>query len=186
MIYLILFLEFFKIGLLSIGGGLASLPFLQELVEKYGWITHDELLNMIAISESTPGPIGTNVATYVGFTVGGVPGALIATFAEVAPAVITITLLSRYLRSLSKNPIVQGGFAALRPAVAGLIGAVAFQMARSEFLPAVVSELTGLVQTLDWGAIGLGALLLFVLQKYDWHPILVLAGSAVVGILFQM
>lgn len=77
MIYIILFLEFFKIGLFSVGGGLATLPFLKELIDKYGWISQDELLNMIAISESTPGPIGINTATYVGYQVSGVLGGLL-------------------------------------------------------------------------------------------------------------
>lgn len=186
MKYIILTWEFLKIGLLAVGGGLASLPFLQDMVEKYGWITTDQLMNMIAVSESTPGPIGTNVATYVGYEIGGVPGALIATLSEVAPAVIVITLLSRYLKRFSENPIVQGGFAALRPTVAGLIGAVALQMARSEFLPAVSSGFTSYLHNVEWGALGFGALLLVLLQRYDWHPILVLVAAAIVGVIFQM
>ena len=88
MIYLTLYLEFFKIGLFSVGGGLATLPFLQELVYKYGWITSEELLNMIAISESTPGPIGINTATFVGNTTAGVLGGVVATLGIITPSII--------------------------------------------------------------------------------------------------
>ena len=79
MIFLRLFYEFFKAGLFAVGGGLATLPFLQDIADKTGWYTQAQLADMIAVSESTPGPIGVNMATYVGFTVGGVPGAVIAT-----------------------------------------------------------------------------------------------------------
>lgn len=186
MIYVILFLEFFKIGLLAIGGGMASLPFLHEMVQKYGWITEDELINMIAVSEATPGPIGTNVATYVGFTVGGVPGALAATLGEVAPSVFIITMLARWLPRWSQNRVVQGGFAAVRPAVAGLIGAVALGLARSEFLRVDSWELTALFQNVDWLGLGIGAVLFVLLQRYDWHPVLVILGSAVIGMVLGL
>lgn len=186
MNYVILFLEFFKIGLLAIGGGMASLPFLHEMVQKYGWITEDELINMIAVSEATPGPIGTNVATYVGYTIGGVPGALIATLSEVAPSVLIITLLARWLPTWSKNKIVQGGFAAVRPAVAGLIGAVALGLARSEFLRVDGWQLGTLLQNVDWAGLGIGAVLFLLLQRYDWHPVLVIVGAAAVGIVLGL
>lgn len=186
MIYVILFLEFCKIGLLAIGGGMASLPFLHELVQKYGWITEDELINMIAVSEATPGPIGTNVATYVGYTVGGVPGALAATLGEVAPSVLIITLLTRWLPKWSKNRIVEGGFSAVRPAVAGLIGAVALGLARSEFLPVEGMETATMLQGVDWVGLGIGGVLFFLLQRYNWHPVLVILGSAVIGIVLGL
>ena len=86
MIYLHLFWEFFKTGLFSIGGGLATLPFLRQMGQRYHWFTETELANMLAVSESTPGPIGVNMATYVGFTAGGIPGAVIATLGLVAPS----------------------------------------------------------------------------------------------------
>lgn len=186
MIYLILFYEFFKIGLLAVGGGLASLPFLQDMVARYGWITSDELLNMIAISESTPGPIGTNVATYVGFTIGGVPGALVATLSEVAPSIIIITLIARSLKSWGDNPLVKGAFSALRPAVAGLIGAVALTLARSELLHVESWQLGGLFSALDWPAIVMFGVLVALIMRFKWHPVLVMAGAAVIGIVFQM
>ena len=94
MIYLRLFIAFFKIGLFAVGGGLATIPFLQELIHRYGWVTSQELVNMIAISESTPGPIGVNMATYVGFETAGIWGAIIATTGLVTPSVIIIMLIA--------------------------------------------------------------------------------------------
>ena len=92
MIYLRLFYEFFKTGLFAIGGGLATLPFLSDMADRTGWFTHAQLADMLAVSESTPGPIGVNMATYVGFTTGGVGGALVATLGLVAPSIIVILI----------------------------------------------------------------------------------------------
>ena len=96
--YLRLCWEFFKTGLFAIGGGMATLPFLTNIGETTGWYTQTELMNMLAVSESTPGPIGINMATYVGFTVGGVPGAILATLSEVAPSIIIILIIAVMLK----------------------------------------------------------------------------------------
>ena len=98
-----LFYEFFKVGLFSIGGGMATIPFLSDMGEKTGWFTASDLMNMIAVSESTPGPIGINMATYVGFTVAGVPGAIISTAGEVAPAIIIILIIAGFLKKFRTN-----------------------------------------------------------------------------------
>lgn len=182
MTYLILYWEFFKIGLFAIGGGLASLPFLQEAVAKHGWITQDQLLNMIAISESTPGPIGINTATFVGYEVGGVPGGIIATLGEVSPSLIVIILLAQTLRKYNQHPLVLGAFGAIRPAVAGLIGAVAIGLGRSELLVEAGSWLG----QLNLGAILMFGVILYLSERFKWHPVLFLAGAAVVGIVFRM
>ena len=97
MIYLRLFWEFFKTGLFTIGGGMATLPFLHDMGEATGWFTQADLMNMLAVSESTPGPIGINMATYVGFTVAGIPGAVIATIGEVTPSIIVILIVAAML-----------------------------------------------------------------------------------------
>ena len=107
MIYLELFIEFFKIGLFSVGGGLATLPFLSKLIDTKGWYNVSELTNMIAISESTPGPIGVNMATYVGFHLSGVPGALLATFALVLPSYIVIIIISNFLTRFKNSKYVR-------------------------------------------------------------------------------
>lgn len=186
MIYLILFFEFFKIGLFAVGGGLATLPFLHELVEKYGWITENELLNMIAVSESTPGPIGTNVATYVGYDVAGIPGGVIATLGEVVPAIIMITLIARSLHKWHANPLAQAGFAALRPTVSGLLAAVSITLARSELLHADSWRLPELLAGADVRAIVMCGILLAVLPRVKWHPVWVMLGAAVVGMVFKL
>lgn len=134
MIYLRLYLEFFKIGLFSIGGGLATLPFVQQLIERYGWITSEDLLNMIAISESTPGPIGINLATFVGYNTGGLLGGIVATIGLVTPSLIIIVLVAHYFIRFNEHPLVQGALRGIRPAVAGLIAFVAFELAREEIL----------------------------------------------------
>ena len=126
MTYLILFLEFFKIGLFAVGGGLATLPFLSELAGKYPWFDESMLGNMIAVSQSTPGPIGINMATYAGFNAGGVLGGLVATIGIVTPSVIIILIVAHVLNKFKESKSVQSVFYALRPAVTGLIAVAGF------------------------------------------------------------
>ena len=97
-VYLRLFWEFFKTGLFAVGGGMATLPFLKDIGQSTGWYTYTDLMNMLAVSESTPGPIGINMATYVGFTVGGIPSAVIATLGEVTPSIIVILIVAMMLK----------------------------------------------------------------------------------------
>ena len=122
MILLRLYLEFFKTGLFAVGGGMATLPFLKEIGESTGWYTYSDLLNMLAVSESTPGPIGINMATYVGYTVAGIPGVLAATIGEVTPSVIVILIIAAVLKNFRDNRYVNRAFYGLRPASGGLIG----------------------------------------------------------------
>jgi chromate transporter len=125
MIFLLLLYEFFKTGLLAVGGGLATIPFLQGMVDKYGWITQAELLNILAVAESTPGPIGVNAATYIGFRVAGIPGALVATLALVLPSLIVIMLVVRALNRFKDASLTKRLFLVLRPVSIGLIAAAA-------------------------------------------------------------
>ena len=118
-----LFYEFFKTGLFAVGGGLATLPFLYDLSDRSGWFTYQDLSNLIAVSESTPGPIGVNAATYVGFLTAGPFGALIATLGLITPSVLIILLISQILERFRKNPLVEKLFYGLRPASTGLIAA---------------------------------------------------------------
>ncbi len=181
MIYIILFFEFFKIGLFSVGGGLATLPFLKELIDKYGWITQEELLNMIAISESTPGPIGINTATYVGYSVGGILGGIIAVAGIVAPALIIIIIIAHYFDRFYERPLVKGAFMGVRPAVTGLIASVAFGLGRSElFNPGF----TGLA-FLNLKAILLFLIMLYLIYRYKKHPIIYIITAAIIGIIFK-
>jgi len=194
MMYLQLFWEFFKTGLFAVGGGMATIPFLKAIGESTGWYTYADLMNMMAVSESTPGPIGINMATYVGFTVGGVPGALIATLGEVTPSIIVILCIAAVLKSFRDNCYVDRAFYGLRPASTGLIGA-AFIGVALEVLTGVEVTTVGIVNFLwvqgrliNWKAVALAAVLLVltncVKKVRNWHPIVFIALSAVVGIVF--
>lgn len=124
----LLFIEFFKTGLFAVGGGLATIPFIREMGAAHGWITEAEIANIIAIAESTPGPIGVNTATYVGFKVAGIPGSVIATIGLVTPSVIIIILVAKAIRMYSDSHLVKSLFTSLRPAAIGLITAAGFSL----------------------------------------------------------
>ena len=182
MIYLILFLEFFKVGLFTIGGGLASLPFLYELAEKYTWITKPMIADMIAISQSTPGPIGINMATYVGFKSGGILGGIIATFAIVLPSFITIIIIANFLNKFKNSKLVDSAFKGLRPAVTGLIAVAWFEIIRISIIN--VNSLFDIVINLKALIVFLAILLLTI--KFDKHPIVFIGIGALVGIIFKL
>ncbi|NMA96197.1 MAG: chromate transporter [Clostridiales bacterium] len=186
MIYLKLFLVFFKIGLFAIGGGLATFPFLQEIVDKYGWITSQQLLDMIAISESTPGPIGINTATFVGNNTAGLLGGIIATLGLVAPSIIIIVIIAHYFAKFNERPIVRAGFYGLRPAVIGLIGAAGFEVAKvSLFHVERFLDTRMLAELFDFKGLVLFGVILALMYKFKRHPITYLVGAAIVGIIFK-
>lgn len=132
--YLLLFAEFFKTGLFAVGGGLATLPFLYDIADKYPWFDRAMLLDMVAVAESTPGPIGINTATYAGFHAGGILGGFVATFGLVLPSYIVIVIIAQVLAKFSKNPIVLSVFYGLRPAVTGMIAAAGYSVAKVAML----------------------------------------------------
>lgn len=186
MIYIILFLEFFKIGLFSIGGGLATLPFLQELIHKYGWITREELLNMIAISESTPGPIGINTATFVGYNTVGILGGIVATLGIVTPSIIIISIIAHYYGRIFEHPLVKGAFLGVRPAVTGLIAFVAFELGKTElFNSEYFSFNREILKFFNLKSILLFFLMFFMINRYKKHPILYIVIAAIAGIIFK-
>lgn len=172
MIYVLLFWEFFKIGLLAIGGGLVTVPFLFNLSDKYGWFSHQELADMIAISESTPGPLGVNMATYAGFNTAGVWGGMIATIGLTLPSLIVIVWVSKMLFRFKDNCYLQTGFYAIRPAVVALILGASVQL----FNLAVVNVLTAVICAAFFAAIHFIRL----------HPIVYILLGAVVGIVLKL
>ena len=183
--FLTLCFEFFKTGLFAVGGGLATLPFLTQMQEKYGWFTAEELGNMIAVGESTPGPIGVNMATYVGFSTAGVLGGLFATLSLVLPSLIIILFVARAMDKYQQNPLVQNMFAFMRPAVAGLIAAAGFAVLKI----ALFRQADTFLASISWIAVALYAVLTFLthwkpLKKL--HPIVFIAIGAVAGILLKM
>lgn len=184
MIYLILAYEFFKIGLFSIGGGMATLPFLMDLTGKYDWFTISELTNMVAISESTPGPVGINMATYAGYNAAGVPGAIVATLALTAPAWIIIILIAKFLENFSENTNVKAAFYGIRPAVAALIGYAVWELLKI----ALISAADGKIQVnLVNAAVCVVVFALLQIKKLGkLHPLVWIAAGACVGIVLKM
>lgn len=186
MIYVRLFLVFFKIGLFSVGGGLATLPFLQQLVTKYGWITSDELVNMIAISESTPGPIGVNAASFIGNETAGILGGIVATLGLITPSIIIILIVAHYFGKISEKHIVKSAFYGIRPAVAGLIGAAGFEVAKiTLFNIDKTFKFKNLLDFFDIKGIMLFIVMLYLIKKYNKHPIFYIVGAAIIGVVFK-
>ncbi len=185
MILLRLFWEFFKIGLFAIGGGMTALPFLQDLAEKTGWYSQAFITDMIAISESTPGPIGINMATYVGCNVAGLLGGVVATLGMVAPSLVIVLAVCRSLERFRSSTVVEDMFYCLRPAVTGLIAAAGIGVAQVAMIHVDAYRLTGaLADLIDLKKLLLFAAVFVGIKKLKWHPVAFIALSAVVGIVF--
>jgi chromate transporter len=180
MIYLTLFWTFFEIGAFTFGGGYAMLPLIQAQVEAHGWLTSRELVDFIAVSESTPGPFAVNVSTYVGAQTGGVFGAFCATLGVILPSFIVILLVARCFTKFQDNRFVKGGMSGLKPAVVGLIGAAVISTGKTVFFPAEISPAACLsFAFLSSLAIFAG---MMVLSLKKMHPILIIVISAACGI----
>lgn len=191
MIYLLLFFEFFKTGLFSVGGGMATLPFLYDMSARHPeWFSAAQLADMIAVSESTPGPIGVNMATYVGFHTAGIPGALCATIGLIAPSVIVILLISKVLEQFRSNKYVDAAFYGLRPCSVGLIAAAGVLVVKIALFSFDKFAQSGAVSDLlNFKALALAAVLLVLTRAIKatkkLHPIFFIIGSAAVGVLFS-
>ena len=191
MIYLRLFWEFFKTGLFAVGGGMATTPFLSEMAERTGWFTQGMLADMIAVGESTPGPIGVNTATYVGFTVAGVPGGIVATLGLVLPSFLIILLVAAFLKAFRTNKYVERVFYGIRPASVGMIGAACVAVMRLCLTDAVAYGVSGRLSDLvNWRALALFAVIwvlsAFIRQTKKLHPVVFIAASAAAGIIFKL
>ena len=186
MIYLQLFWEFLKIGLFAVGGGMATLPFLQDLAEKTGWYSQSLITDMIAISESTPGPIGINMATYVGCNVAGFLGGVVATMGEILPAIVIVVTVSRYLEKFRGSKLVDAAFYGLRPAVTGLIAAAGISVVKVAMFHFDLYRQTGvLMDALDLKKIIFFVAAFAAIKKFKLHPVVYIACAAVVGILLS-
>lgn len=190
MILLQLFYEFLKIGMFAVGGGMATLPFLYNLADKTGWFTQAQVTDMLAVSESTPGPVGINMATYVGYTTAGLPGALAATIGVIIPGVALVILIRAVLDKMRSNRYVDGAFYGLRPASTALIAAAGLLVADVSLLHMDLFRQSGRVLDLiDLKSVLLAAVLLiftrWVKPTKKLHPIVFIAASAVVGIAFS-
>lgn len=187
MIFVQLLYEFVCVGLFSVGGGLATLPFLYEMGEKTGWFTAADVSNMIAIAESTPGPLGINMATYVGFSTADVAGALIAPLSLIAPSIIITTIIARFLQRFKESELMTGIFYGLRPASTALIAVAGLGVAKIALLN--VTAFVASCNPMDlffWKGILLAGMLYIMMKKLNWHPIFFLFLSGVIGFLFQL
>ena len=189
MIYLSLFLTFFKIGLFTIGGGYAMIPLIEsELVRSHGWITREQMLNIFAISESTPGPFAINTATYVGSMMGGdgigrsLLGAFCATLGVVLPSFIIILIVARFYEKYKQSRIVKGCMSGLKPAAVGLIGAAVMKAVGEALIPKDTTWATAVVTPDFYVSIGIFALTCFLAFRKKLHPIWLILLSAAIGI----
>ena len=195
ILFLRLFYEFFKTGLFAVGGGMATIPFLYELSDSTGWFTYNDLANMIAVGESTPGPIGVNMATYVGYVSGmqiaGIPtailGAAVATLGLITPSVIVILIVAMVLKWFRNNRYVDSAFYGLRPASTGLIAAAGLSVMASNLL---IHEPSWSWYGINWKGLVLGVVLWLLTNVIKptkkLHPIVFIGLSAVAGIVFSM
>lgn len=197
-LYLRLFFEFFKTGLFAVGGGMATIPFLYNMADSTGWFTRMDVDNMIAVGESTPGPIGVNMATYVGYLTGGnaggapcaVLGAVVATLGLVAPSILVILIIASFLKSFRDNRYVESAFYGLRPASTGLIAAAGLSVAMSNLFFAGAPGQGSILDRVNWKGWVLAAALWLLTNRVKrtkkLHPILFILASAAVGILWGM
>ncbi len=183
-----LFFTFFYIGLFTIGGGMVAITLMQQSLVDRGIITAAEFFNMVAVSESTPGPLGINMATYVGYRLYGIPGGIIATAGEVLPSIIVILLIARFLTKFNQNPFVKGALSFLRPVTTGLVLVPVVQIFLLTLVnvPASLSVLSspaGWMELFRWVNLAAYAVFTFALLKFDLHPVFVIAAGAAFGIL---
>ena len=185
--YLLLFLEFFKMGALTFGGGYAMIPFIEETVLRHGWMTTTELVDFIAVSESTPGAFAVNISTYIGSEVGGFPGAVLATTGLVLPPFIIILLIAKVYERIKQNALVQGAMDGLKSTVVGLIAATVLSVGHQIFFSKgiTVDAFGAALQSANfYVSLGIFAAALFLLLYKKLNPILIIGISAAAGIIF--
>ena len=175
-----LFLAFLKIGTFTFGGGYAMIAMIQAEAERHGWLTQEELVDFVALSESTPGPLAVNMATFAGMRTGGVLGAVIATLGIVLPSFIIILIIAKCFEKYKKSKAVGGIIDGLKPAVVGMIGAAFISVSRTVFFPSGIS-LSAFSSASFWVFLGLFAAAAILAFK-KVHPIKIILLSAVIGV----
>ncbi len=179
--------EFFKTGLFSIGGGLATLPFLYEMSRETGWFSYSDIADMIAISESTPGAIGINMSTYSGYITCGIIGGVVSTLSLATPSVIIILIISRILDKFRSSPLVEKLFYGLRPASMAMIAAAGMNVAQICFLDSsYTAGDPNILHLFSLKAVILAIPLFIGLRKLKWHPAVFLGIAALAGIALQL
>jgi chromate transporter len=183
MIFLILFGEFFKIGLFSIGGGLATLPFLYKLAETYSWLSAEAIPDIVAAVQFSPGAIGVNLSFYTGFRYAGIAGGVIAALGLISPSIIIIIIVARMLASFKESQAVKSVFSGLRPAAAGLLAFVTFTLIRASLYNAGASSPAGFIR---WREAILFAALFIAIYRFKKHPVLYIAAAGITGIILGL
>lgn len=202
MTFIQLIIEFFVTGLLAVGGGLATLPFLYDIGERTGWFTDADVMNMIAVSESTPGPIGINMATFTGYITGGsvtdslvgevllgILGGITATLSLVLPSFIVIMIVAKFLDKYKTSPITEGTFKMLRPASTALITAAGLSVLELTVFPNGfdLSSVTSLISSIDYKSLILVAVIFAITKLWKkGHPICFILIAAVAGIVLKI
>lgn len=185
--YIQLFYEFFKTGLFAVGGGLATLPFLYDIARNYTWFDEATLADMVAVSQSTPGPIGINMATFAGFQAAGVVGSIIATVSLVMPAFVIIIIIAHFLSKFREIKQVEAVFSGLRPAVTGLIAVAWFQVVNISILTwSKFIDSKNILNLFDYKALILFIVIFLITRKSKKHPALFLLIGAIAGIIFKL
>ena len=187
MSLLLLYAEFYKIGLFAVGGGLATLPYLYEMAARYTFFTPQDIGNFLAIAQSSPGAIGVNTTTQIGYLAGGIPGAIIAPLGLVSPAIFIIFVVSRILSSFKENATVKAVFSGLRPAATGLIMAAGFGVISLSLYSMEILQQGGIwYEGIRWKEVVLLAALFFLVWKFKKHPILYIATAGIAGIILGL
>lgn len=189
---LLMCLQFFKTGLFAVGGGLATIPFLYEMSDQFGWFSHHDILNFIAVSEGTPGPMGVNMATYAGYLTSGWYGAVLSTVSLVLPSVIIILIIARLLDKFQTNRFVAGIFKWLRPASTALIAAAGLNVILVVFFDVnkitfdMFGNLGQIFTHVNWVALLMFAGLFLVMKTFKGHPLIFILLSAGLGIVLKL
>ena len=183
MLYVKLFWEFFQTGLFAVGGGMATLPFLYSISDRTGWFTHQQLADMIAVSESTPGPIGVNMATYSGYITAGIPGAIISTTGLITPSIIVILLVAAFLNAFHENKYVNAVFYGLRPASSAMITAAGLILARVVFFGGAFTNPVNVKAVILAGVLLVFTHIITFTKKL--HPVTWIVVAAIAGIVFK-
>lgn len=181
---ILLFWEFFKTGLFAVGGGPATIPFLMNIADKYPWFTQAELSDMIAVSESTPGPVGVNMATFAGFNTAGIMGGLVSTMALVIPSIIIILIIARFMENFQENKTVKAVFTGVKPAVTALIAIAVISIFRVSLFEEINGEMVARIPSIIIAVVVFIAIQ--VTNKIKLHPAVWFLGSAFVGVALRL
>jgi len=181
---LYLLFSFFTIGLFSVGGGYAILPFLMDMADHSGgWLTREMIGNMLAVAQSLPGPIGANLSAYTGFAYAWIPGAFVAAFSLAAPSIIIIMIVAKTLQTFKKSAVVKNLFSGLRPAAAGLLAAAAFGAIKLSLWNSAAEEW---FKFINWKETLILAVMFFLIVKFKKHPIVYIAAAGALGVIFKL